>query len=52
MPIFPDKTPLQWAIERYWPRVKKTEGCWLWTGHKDLDGYGGFMLENRPSEGP
>jgi hypothetical protein len=25
--------------DRFWSRVKKTEGCWLWTGHT-VQGYG------------
>lgn len=28
------------AIERFWARVKKTDGCWLWLGRCDKDGYG------------
>lgn len=44
----------QWAInlrkrmtnysvgERFWARVNKTEGCWLWTGSMRTDGYGQF----------
>jgi hypothetical protein len=26
--------------ERFWAQVEKTDGCWLWTGNKDRDGYG------------
>lgn len=26
--------------ERLWERVRKTEGCWLWTGPLRADGYG------------
>jgi len=26
--------------ERIWEKVKKTEGCWLWQGMKNQDGYG------------
>lgn len=26
--------------ERFWAKVKKTEGCWLWTGSKARFGYG------------
>lgn len=26
--------------ERFWQKVKKTEGCWLWTGFLNHDGYG------------
>lgn len=35
MPPIPK--PIQ---ERLWPKVKKAEGCWQWTGAKDLNGYG------------
>lgn len=27
---------------RFWRRVEKTDGCWIWTGAKDRDGYGQF----------
>lgn len=26
--------------ERFWSRVKKTSGCWMWMGGRDVDGYG------------
>lgn len=26
--------------QRFWERVQKTDGCWLWMGAKDKDGYG------------
>ena len=26
--------------ERFWGRVNKGAGCWLWTGHRNDDGYG------------
>lgn len=26
--------------ERFWPKVRKTEGCWIWTGTKTTLGYG------------
>lgn len=28
------------AAERFWRRVTKTPGCWLWTGTRDEYGYG------------
>ena len=28
--------------ERFWIKVKKTEGCWVWTGYRDPHGYGRF----------
>ena len=31
------------AIERFFPRVLKTEGCWEWQSGTDADGYGLFM---------
>jgi len=40
----PKKRPL--AV-RFWEHVDKTGSCWLWTGSKDKDGYGGFTDENR-----
>ena len=26
--------------EKFWKKIKKTEGCWLWTGAKNSHGYG------------
>lgn len=26
--------------ERFWPKVKKTDGCWIWTGATTYGGYG------------
>ncbi len=26
--------------ERFWPKVEKSEGCWLWRGSTNSDGYG------------
>lgn len=34
----PKKTP----SERFWEKVNKTSGCWLWTGSDDGRGYGNF----------
>lgn len=28
--------------DRFWPQVRKTDGCWLWEGGKDRNGYGRF----------
>jgi hypothetical protein len=33
----PKKKPL---AERFWPKVEKTETCWLWTASLDGTGYG------------
>jgi len=31
------------VTERFWAKVNKTEGCWLWTGAKRNKGYGAFV---------
>jgi hypothetical protein len=28
--------------QRFWPRVEKTNGCWLWTGYLKANGYATF----------
>lgn len=28
------------AVERFWARVAKSDGCWLWAGCRDSGGYG------------
>lgn len=30
--------------ERFWERVKKGDGCWLWDTARDKDGYGRFPI--------
>jgi hypothetical protein len=41
--------PTQWPSpeERFWPKVLKTSGCWLWTGHQGWDGYGHIYVDGR-----
>jgi hypothetical protein len=34
---YPKNTPLD-----FWKRVEKSDGCWLWFGFTDKDGYGIF----------
>jgi len=29
---------------RFWARVAKSDGCWLWTGATDADGYGRMYI--------
>jgi len=38
------------AIERFWTKVQKTEGCWLWTGGTD-EGYGALSTTLEPDCG-
>jgi hypothetical protein len=33
--------------ERFWAKVQKTDGCWLWTGSKMPKGYGSFGYGRR-----
>jgi len=35
------------VVQRFWRRVQKTDGCWLWTGPIFEPGYGEFWLEDR-----
>jgi len=31
-------------ITRFWEKVEKSDGCWLWTGARNSSGYGVFWL--------
>lgn len=31
--------------ERFWAKVQKTDGCWLWTGSRDEKGYGRIGID-------
>jgi hypothetical protein len=35
------------AAARFWPRVRKTDTCWLWIGHKSRPGYGALNLKGK-----
>ena len=39
------------VLERFWSKVEKTDGCWLWHGTINSRGYGVFWLndQNRPA---
>jgi hypothetical protein len=37
------------AKERFWPKVAKTDGCWLWTASLNNKGYGEFRFQGRTS---
>lgn len=34
-------------VARFWSRVQKTPGCWLWMAGKIPDGYGSFWIGKR-----
>lgn len=36
------------ASTRFWNKVSKTDGCWLWIAYKDRFGYGRFQMNGRP----
>jgi hypothetical protein len=44
----PDRDPSHESVpaERFWPKVEKTETCWLWTGALLDSGYGFFWVDN------
>ena len=33
--------------ERFWPKVEKTDGCWLWRGTLNGYGYGRITVDGR-----
>lgn len=35
------------AEERFWKKVKKTDGCWLWMGSKNGKGYGELAVKGK-----
>ncbi len=35
------------VAERFWSKVKKTAGCWLWSGSLCSNGYGQFFFDAR-----
>lgn len=41
------KKPRQSMAERFWKKVKKTRGCWLWNGAITTGGYGCLGIGSR-----
>lgn len=35
------------VAKRFWGKVDKTDGCWLWNASRKDDGYGRFWLDGR-----
>lgn len=35
--------------DRFWPKVNRGDGCWLWTGYIAPTGYGFFSLNGVPT---
>lgn len=38
------------TISRFWAKVNKSDGCWIWTAGKTDDGYGTFWTGNTHSK--
>lgn len=36
--------PASDEVTRFWAKVDKTDGCWLWDGKPNSDGYGRFRV--------
>lgn len=36
------------VVTRFWSKVNKTDGCWIWTSGVDKDGYGQFTASKVP----
>lgn len=39
--------PIKTPEERFWPKVRKTETCWIWTAQVGKGGYGYFRINGR-----
>lgn len=42
-----DGRPQKTVEQHFWPKVNKTDGCWLWTGAPNRGGYGPMMIGGR-----
>ena len=40
-------SPLRALDERFWAKVEKGDGCWLWTGATSRRGYGSITIDGR-----
>lgn len=38
------------AADRFWPKVSKSDGCWLWSGWLNEHGYGMLSLPTRTGQ--
>lgn len=47
MPIGVYERKLVCVEDRFWSKVNKTPGCWIWTANKSPEGYGQFWLGGR-----
>ena len=40
----PPRIPIE---QRFWPKVEKTDGCWIWRGFRQKAGYGVTTVDRR-----
>ena len=45
-----DLTKTRQVAQRFWAKVQKSDGCWLWTGYVDVLGYGIFRFQGGPKK--
>lgn len=38
------------APDRFWAKVRESDGCWEWTAHRKPNGYGCFGIDRRTTE--
>lgn len=50
LPPSAGRWPNRTLEERFWGKVEKTDGCWLWTAGRDSGGYGNFYLNGREAK--
>lgn len=43
----PNRKPKPAPVERFWARVAKTEGCWLWTGYVSNTGHAKIKVNGK-----
>jgi len=44
----PTRWPARTLEERFWAKVERGEGCWLWTASRTSTGYGQINVDHRP----
>lgn len=50
LPPSAGRWPNRTLEERFWGKVEKTDGCWLWSAGRDSGGYGSFYLNGRDTK--
>lgn len=37
----------RFGVDRFWAKVDKTDGCWLWSAARTADGYGNIKVDGK-----